>query len=237
MIDIRPTPQQPGVNPSHTQPTGTGPQPPHQPVPTTVTQRPEPKKRKSEGWHSVVSTVLVLIIAPVIAIFLTMFVFQSYQVDGPSMETTLHNNDRLIVWKLARTWAKVTHHTYIPKRGDVVVFTDTRLGEFGQDPDKQLIKRVIGLPGDKIVVSGGEVMVYNTAHPNGFDPDKTLPYGNVIPSTGVDGEWTIGNNQVFVMGDNRGNSLDSRLFGPVDATNIIGKLAVRVLPINTVKRF
>ncbi|HSX35292.1 MAG TPA: signal peptidase I, partial [Candidatus Saccharimonadales bacterium] len=115
--------------------------------------------------------------------------------------------------------------------------TDGRLGQFGQDPDKQLIKRVVGLPGDKVVVSGGDVTVFNTAHPNGFDPDKTLPYGNVIPTTAIDGEWTIGNNQVFVMGDNRGNSLDSRLFGPVDASNIIGKLAVRVLPANTIKRF
>jgi len=235
MIDIRPTPQKPGVNPSQAQSTSTGPQPVHTPQPVVPTTRPE--KRRGEGWHSVVSTILVLVIAPVIAIFLTMFVFQSYQVDGPSMETTLHNNDRLIVWKLSRSWAKITHHTYIPNRGDVVVFTDSRLGQFGQDPDKQLIKRVIGLPGDKVVVSEGVVTIYNSAHPNGFQPDKTLPYGNVIPVTGVDGEWTIGNGQVFVMGDNRGNSLDSRLFGPVDAKNIIGKLAVRVLPINTVKRF
>ncbi|HSX35156.1 MAG TPA: signal peptidase I [Candidatus Saccharimonadales bacterium] len=238
MIDNRQTPHQPVVTPQHSQPAGTGPQPPtQQPAMQAPAVPQRPKQRKSDGWHSVVSTVLVLIIAPIIAIFLTMFVFQSYQVDGPSMETTLHNNDRLIVWKLARTWAKITHHTYIPKRGDVVVFTDGRLGQFGQDPDKQLIKRVVGLPGDKVVVSGGDVTVFNTAHPNGFDPDKTLPYGNVIPTTAIDGEWTIGNNQVFVMGDNRGNSLDSRLFGPVDASNIIGKLAVRVLPANTIKRF
>jgi signal peptidase I len=202
--------------------------------PTTPSQR---RSKNSDNWHSVLSTVLVLIIAPVIAILLTMFVFQSYQVDGPSMETTLHNNDRLIVWKLGRTWAKITHHTYIPGRGDVVVFTDAKLGQFGQDPEKQLIKRVIGLPGDKVVVSGGVVTVYNSQNPNGFRPDATLPYGKVIPSTGVDGEWTITSGHVFVMGDNRGNSLDSRLFGPIDANKIIGKLVVRVLPISDAKRF
>ena len=200
-------------------------------------QAPPHKDKHGEGWHNVLSTVLVLLIAPLIAILLTMFVFQSYQVDGPSMETTLHNNDRLIVWKLARSWAKITHHVYVPNRGDVVVFTDARLGQFGQDPGKQLIKRIIGLPGDTVVVSGGTVTVYNAAKPGGFRPDATLPYGKVIPVTGLDGEWHIGKNQVFVMGDNRNNSLDSRLFGPVNATNIIGKLVVRVLPANTMKRF
>jgi len=210
-------------------------------APTNTVQRtsvPEQQKAKgNDGWHSIASTVLILLLAPIIAIFLTVFVFQSYQVDGPSMEATLHNNDRLIVWKLARSWAKLTHHAYIPKRGDIIVFTDSRLGQFGQDPDKQLIKRVIGLPGDKVVVSNGVVTLYDTQHPNGFRPDASLPYGKIIPITGIDGEWTVGNNQVFVMGDNRSNSLDSRLFGPVNANNIIGKLAVRVLPANTIERF
>ena len=207
------------------------------PTPQPLEPAPRRRSKASDNWHSILSTVLVLVLAPLIAIFLTMFVFQSYQVDGPSMETTLHNNDRLIVWKLQRSWAKITKHHYIPKRGDVIVFTDARLGQFGQDPEKQLIKRVIGLPGDKIVVKDGVVAVYNHEHPNGFDPDKTLPYGSVIPVTGSDGTWTIRSGEVFVMGDNRGNSLDSRLFGPVEANNIIGKLVLRVLPINTMKRF
>jgi signal peptidase I len=220
------------------QPSAVAPQPPVTHAPQNVPPRIPPAKNKNaDNWHSVFSTILVLIIAPIIAIFLTMFVFQSYQVDGPSMESTLHNNDRLIVWKLGRTWAKITHHAYIPNRGDVVVFTDSRLGQFGQDPEKQLIKRVIGLPGDKVVVSGGIVNVYNAGHPSGFRPDAILPYGKVIPVTGTDGEWAVGRDQVFVMGDNRGNSLDSRLFGPVDARNIIGKLVVRVLPVNDMKRF
>lgn len=206
--------------------------------PTLVPERQQQQKNKgNDGWRSIISTVLILLLAPIIAIFLTMFVFQSYQVDGPSMEATLHNNDRLIVWKLARSWAKLTHHAYVPKRGDIIVFTDSRLGQFGQDPDKQLIKRVIGLPGDKVVVSGGVVTLYDAQHPNGFRPDATLPYGKVIPITGIDGEWIVGKAQVFVMGDNRSNSLDSRLFGPVDTNNIIGKLAVRVLPANTIERF
>lgn len=204
---------------------------------TEHTHRQSAKSDRGEGWHSIASTILVLLIAPVIAILLTMFVFQSYQVDGPSMQTTLHNNDRLIVWKLARSWAKITHHQYVPKRGDIVVFTDSKLGEFGQDPGKQLIKRVVGLPGDRVVVSNGVVTIYDAQHPNGFRPDETLPYGKVIPVTGIDGTWTLAKNQVFLMGDNRGDSLDSRLFGPVNVNNIIGKLVLRVLPTNTAERF
>lgn len=187
--------------------------------------------------HDTLSTVAILLIAPLIAVLLTAFVFQSYQVDGPSMETTLSNNDRLIVWKLPRTWAKLTGHQYIPNRGDVVVFTEPDLGEFGQNPGKQLIKRVIGLPGERVVVQNNVMTVYNKEQPEGFQPDATLPYGSVITGTNLDGEWKVGQNELFVSGDNRYNSLDSRLFGPIDTKNVVGKLVVRVLPINQVKKF
>ena len=85
---------------------------------------PTPNKESKDSVRSIISTISILLLAPVIAIILTVFVFQSYQVDGPSMETTLQNNDRLVVWKLARTWSKVTHHAYIPNRGDVIIFNE-----------------------------------------------------------------------------------------------------------------
>src|SRR5688572_26059349 len=77
-------------------------------------------KRRRESLRSMASTIAILLIAPVVAVVLTAFVFQSYQVDGPSMTTTLYNNDRLIVWKLPKTWARITGNDYIPRRGDVV---------------------------------------------------------------------------------------------------------------------
>ena len=212
-----------------------------QPAPAPAPARPprHQARRHSEGWSNVVSTVVVLLLAPVIALFLTAFVFQSYQVDGPSMETTLHNNDRLIVWKVPKTWAKLTGGVYIPNRGDVVIFTDRALANFGQDPNKQLIKRVIALPGERVVISNGTVTVYNDDNPNGFKPDETLPYGDmaVIPETPGDVDTVVPENAVFMLGDNRPNSLDSSEFGPVDAHNIVGKLVMRVLPINKVKAF
>lgn len=191
---------------------------------------------KSEGVRNIISTLLVLLIAPVIALLLTAFVFQSYQVDGPSMEPTLQNNNRLIVWKIPRTWARLTGHPYIPHRGDVVIFNTNGLPDFGEN-GKQLIKRVIALPGERVVVQNNVLTVYNKQSPAGFQPDATLPYGKVIKSTQGDEDITVPQGSIFVCGDNRGDSLDSRVFGPVPVTNIIGKLVFRVLPVNEVEGF
>lgn len=184
------------------------------------------------------STIGILLLAPIIAILLTAFVFQSYQVDGPSMQNTLHNNDRLIVWKLPRTWSRITGHQYVPSRGDVVILTESGLSNYGDTQDtKQLVKRVIGLPGDHIVIRNGTITIYNKEHPNGFNPDTTLPYGKggAIPPTNNNLDVTLSANQLFVCGDNRGDSLDSRTFGPVQTNQIIGKLVMRIYP--TPERF
>jgi len=187
-----------------------------------------------------IASVFILLMAPVIALLLTIFVFQSYQVDGPSMETTLQNNDRLIVWKLPRTWARITHRQYVPNRGDVIIFTEPGLGNYDQpDGSKQLVKRVIGLPGDKVVIKDGVITIYNSEHPNGFQPDKTMPYGanGHIPVTDNDGTFVLSANQLFVCGDNRPNSLDSRIFGPITTDQVVGKLAARILPLSNTKAF
>lgn len=191
-----------------------------------------------EGLKSVLTTLSILILAPLIAFALTAFIFQSYQVDGSSMETTLQDGDRLIVLKLPRTWAKITHHDYQPNRGDVIIFNKNNLNEFdGNGQKKQLVKRVIGLPGDRVVVKNGKVTVYNNQNPNGFEPDKTLSYGKAIVTTPNDVDVTVGKDQVFVMGDNRPNSLDSRIFGPISDDDIVGKLEARIFPFNKFKSF
>jgi signal peptidase I len=198
-----------------------------------------PKHKKHQGVRDFLSIVAVLASALLLAFALISFVFQSYQVDGQSMETTLQNNDHLLVWKVPRTIARITHHAYIPNRGDVVIFNEPGLTDFGGSGDKQLIKRVIGLPGDRVVVRNGVITIYNNEHPDGFQPDKTLPYNkdNIIPITTGNIDITLGKTQLYLCGDNRSNSLDSRVFGPVDANNIVGKLAIRVLPLGNVKKF
>jgi signal peptidase I len=192
---------------------------------------------KHGAFRELLSTVGILATALIVALLMIMFVFRSYQVDGPSMETTLQNADKLIIWKIPRTWSRITHHAYIPNRGDVIIFSESGLSQFGQTDTKQLIKRVIGLPGDRVVVRDGFVTVFNKAHPAGFQPDKTLPYGKVIPTTSGDIDTTIVAGQVFVCGDNRPDSLDSRAFGPIKADQIIGKLVIRVFPISNAKPF
>ncbi|MHB1865126.1 MAG: signal peptidase I [Candidatus Saccharimonadales bacterium] len=184
------------------------------------------------------STLIILAAALIVAILMILFVFRSYQVDGPSMEPTLQNNDKLIIWKVPRTWASITGHPYIPKRGDIIVFNETGLAKFGQQNSKQLIKRVIGLPGDTLVLANGVYTIYNKNHPHGFDPDKTLPYGGHIPYTSG-GNFTVklGPDQLFVSGDNRPDSLDSRDFGPINANQIVGELVLRVYPLNKIKAF
>lgn len=154
------------------------------------------------------------------------------------METTLQDQDRLIVWKWPRTWARITHHQYVPNRGDVVIFTESGLSQYGQEDTKQLIKRVIALPGERVVVHDNIITVYNKQHPDGFQPDKTLPYGtNITEPAEQEVDRVVGPDEIFVCGDNRTNSLDSRYFGPIKTKQVIGKLVMRVLPLGNAEKF
>jgi signal peptidase I len=185
------------------------------------------------------STIFVVLAAIGIAIVLTLFVFQSYQVDGPSMQPSLHNGDRLIIWKVPRTIARISGDAYIPNRGDVIVFSEPAITEPDGSP-KQLIKRVLALPGERVVVHDGVVTVYNADYPGGFRPDTTLPYGegiNLTVDVDQDIDITIPDGEIYAMGDNRFNSMDSRIFGPVSADDIIGKLILRMYPFSDFKAF
>ncbi len=149
------------------------------------------------------------------------------------MEATLSNNDRLIVDKLPRTIARITHNDYIPHRGDIIIFKQRNLPG-AQGASKTLIKRVIGLPGDRVVVKDGSLIVYNAEHPDGFSPDSG--YAVQKPTTG-NVDIKLGTGQIFVCGDNRPNSEDSRYFGPIDSDQIIGKLVLRFWPVSKADSF
>ena len=122
------------------------------------------------------------------------------RVEGISMEPNLHEGQFVIVSRLAYRWE-------LPERGDIVVF------RFPLNPDRRFIKRVIGLPGDSISIQAGTVVV------NGEQLNE--PYLAVTPR--YSGEWTLSNDDVFVLGDNRNNSSDSQNWGPLPLENIIGK--------------
>lgn len=192
---------------------------------------------RPSGRREFLTTAGIILSALVIALLLINFVFRSYAVDGRSMETTLQNADKLIIWKVPRTWARLTGHDYIPGRGDVIIFNTSNLTACGQTGTKQLVKRVIGLPGDRVVVASGNYTIYNEAHPKGYDPDKTLAYGGDIPTTSGTIDVSLHAGELFVSGDNRPDSCDSRAFGPINADQVIGKLAARVYPLNKFKAF
>ena len=195
-------------------------------------------QKSSGGWRDIASTVAILIAAPLVALLLTAFIFQSYEVDGPSMETTLQNQDRLIVWKVPRTISRITKHAYIPHRDDVVIFVKHDLFESGGTQEKQLIKRVIGLPGDRVVVADGHITLYNAQNPDGYNPDLDHDFSeNIAPLTTGNVDLVVPEGQVFVCGDNRTNSLDSRAFGPISTNDIVGKLTIRIFPVSHFKSF
>jgi signal peptidase I len=205
----------------------------HHPQHTPVAGPPTPPHKQSNKgrvFREVLSTVGIFLLAPLAALIFTTFVFQFYRVDGPSMQETLHNNDRLVVYKLPKRFADLTNREYLPARDDIIVFN--RIEEDGSS--RQIIKRVIGLPGDHIVVKDNKVTVYNSEHPEGYDPDAGTDHQPYTIPTAGNVDLVLNDGQVFVLGDNRANSLDSRVFGPIEADDIVGKLATRVLPFKPV---
>ena len=175
------------------------------------------------------------IIFPIaVVLILHNFVFQAYHVLGTSMVNTLHDSDYLIISKVGYTEALIgrtfgRNDLYLPARGEIIVF------HYPKDPTKIFVKRVIGLPGDHIVIKNGTVTVFNKQHPAGYSPDvKYEPAGT---QTLIDTDETVQPGNLFVMGDNRtpGGSFDSREWGELPSSYIIGNAVLRLLPLDQVK--
>ena len=129
-------------------------------------------------------------------------------------------------------------HDYIPNRGDIIIFNQAGIYDAAGEPEKQLIKRVVGLPGERVVVKDGTVTVFNKDQPEGFNPDTLSgSYRITAGTTPGSSDVTIRAGEVYVLGDNRTNSTDSRIFGPVSSDHIVGKLLVRIMPLSKIERF
>jgi signal peptidase I len=174
----------------------------------------------------IISFILAVVIG---AWLINSLVFRSFSVTGPSMETTMFTGDRLIVNRLPMTWSALQGKSYMPARGHVIVFKNPLFDQMRSD--EYVVKRVIGLPGERVVVTGGRVTVYNKDAPNGFNPyDGVSVYPSIV--TGQVDE-TVEDGMIFVIGDNRGGqeSLDSRNgLGLIPLDNIVGPVSVRVYP-------
>ena len=149
-----------------------------------------------------------------VAFLIRFFLIQPFYVSGPSMEPNFHNNEYIIV-------DQVTYRFRTPHRGDVVVF------KWPQNTAISFIKRVIGLPGETVEVRDGRVTVYNKQNPNGTLLSEQYLQGVDTPN---EARRTLGKDEYFVMGDNRHNSSDSRIWGPVARHLIVGRVWVVIYP-------
>jgi signal peptidase I len=174
---------------------------------------------KSFIWE----TIKIVIICLVIVLPVRAYVIQPFYVKGASMEPNFHDHEYLIINEIGYRLSE-------PTRGEIVVFkhTDTEQSYY--------IKRIIGLPGERVTIKDNEIYIYNQEKPDGFK----LNEGEYLPKTTVtDGEVDVKlkANEYYVLGDNRMSSLDSRRFGPITRESMVGKTWLRGWPFDKFKVF
>ena len=181
---------------------------------TTISRRSRRERRRNaskKGGGGVLEFLIILLVSFVLVFgFVRPFVVEAFWIPSASMVPTLKYGDRVLVNKFIYRFTE-------PQRGDVIVFKSVE-GD-GQD----LIKRVVGVPGDKIAVRGGRLFV------NG-EPQKEPYVNKKYPDRSFYAPTTVPKDHVFAMGDNRANSQDSRVFGPVPEKNIEGEAFLRFWP-------
>lgn len=170
--------------------------------------------QKSSWWKELYEWTQALAFAVVLALLINQFLFAIVQVEGQSMLPTLHDKERLVVTKLF----------YKPKQKDIVIIKSSVLG-------KNIVKRVIALPGQEVDIDSvtGDVYVDGVLQEEAYIQDKISPSR---VGTKYEYPFVVPENTVFVMGDNRNNSQDSRAIGVVPYREIIGKAAFRIMPLN-----
>jgi len=172
-------------------------------------------------------------------ILLNTFVFQTFNVEGASMETTMYTGDRLIVNRLPVTSSKLQNKNYIPKRGEIIVFKNPNFNA-STGKDEYIVKRVIAFASERVTVKNGTVTVYNKENPNGFNPDTSVNKNEPGQPTSGDVDSTVPDGTVFVMGDHRQGSYscDSRnCMGPIPLYDIVGPVSLRIFPFNKIRSF
>jgi signal peptidase I len=186
----------------------------------------ENRVRGEESWLSIL---LYALVALALAFLIRFFIAAPYVVDGTSMLPTFQNWNYLIIEKMTACVPFTSDCIYLgePARGDVIVL------ELPQETTRDLIKRVIGLPGDTVVISGTQptITIYNQANPKGFVLNE--PYidpANYGGPTNI--TVTLGAGQYYVLGDNRNVSADSRTWGILPRQDIVGVVLLRLYPFN-----
>ncbi|MCX7779151.1 MAG: signal peptidase I [Patescibacteria group bacterium] len=181
------------------------------------------EKTKNLIKEFIIEFLKILIISLVIVLPIRSFLIQPFYVKGASMEPSFHDYEYLII-------DEITFRFRQPQRGEIIVFHPPH-----NDRD-YYIKRVIGLPGERILIKNGEIFIYNKTFPQGIilDESSYLEAGVTTPGQ-VD--LLLGSEEYFVLGDNRHSSLDSRSFGPVAGKKIIGRVWLRGWPLTKIGKF
>jgi signal peptidase I len=179
------------------------------------------RRRKRSATRNIVEWILVLIGALVVALVVKTWLFQAFYIPSGSMEPTLRISDRVLVNKISYDVGDV-------RRGHIVVFE--RPDSWGTGEIDDLIKRVIGLPGETISEENGHVFI------DGEELDEPwLEPGVVTPAffeeSGCVPQCTLGDDEIFVLGDNRGNSDASNHFGALPFDTVVGRAFIRVWPL------
>ena len=168
-----------------------------------------------ESKNDLKEWIQAILIAIVVSVVIRLFFFETTLVYGSSMESTLKSKDRVII-------NKIVYHLFVPSRGDIVVF---------KNPDnlkENYVKRVIGVAGDTVEIKDQRVYVNGEELDEGYLREETK---NDFP------ELSVPNDTIFVMGDNRNFSQDSRFIGPIPLKNVIGKAQLRIWPLSSFKFF
>lgn len=179
------------------------------------------KKGKKDPVREVASWVFTLSLAVIIALLIRSFVFIIVQVDGSSMRDTLHDENRLFVWRAGYIFDS-------PQRGDIVICHYPRNVGTHKANDNY-VKRVIGLPGETVSISKGYVYINGDRLEEPYISENRRKIEDMQPVT-------LGEDEYFVMGDNRINSTDSRYVGPLKRDDILGKAVFKVWPFDEMGR-
>jgi len=179
----------------------------------------ETKEGKKTFKQSVWEFVKFVVIAVIIVVPIRLWVAQPFIVSGSSMVPSFENGEYLIV-------DEFSYHFREPQRGEVIIF------RFPQNPSKFFIKRIIGLPREKVEIEDNSIRIYNKEFPEGMTIKES--YLENTPATENDMVMILEKDEYFVLGDNRTMSSDSRIWGALEKDLVIGRAWIRLWPFNKI---